>query len=185
MEHPRDASDEEGAVPIMEDFEDSVDEETAGPTAEHSNDSDDEEGLASHEDFDVLGLMMPMLFGEKDEYGKELVPPLPLLFDRVSEGRKLVSSTSLLNFPLEVLALVIQKVPETSLASLALVNSDCRQLARSRQFASLHFDYSDRTLAIIDKLREEATERSNLGGLTGKPALGPCIRRLTVATVIK
>ena len=182
MEHPRDASDEEGAVPIMEDFEDSVDEETAGPTVEHSNDSDDEEGVAPREEFDVLDLMMPMLFGEKDEYGKELVPPLPLLFDRVSEGRKLVSSTNLLNFPLEVLALVIQKVPETSLASLALVNSDCRQLARSRQFASLHFDYSDRTLAIIDKLREEATERSNLGGLTGKPALGPCIRRLTVAT---
>ena len=149
---------------------------------EDIEDSDDEESVCSREDFDVLGLMMPTLYGDKNEYGRELVPPLPLLFDRVSEGRKPVSRSGLLNVPLEVLALVVQKVPETSLASLALVNSDCRQLARSRQFASLHFDYSDRTLAIIDKLKEEATDRSNLGGLTGKPALGPCIRRLTVAT---
>lgn len=175
MELPRNASDEEGAVPIMENFGDSDDEED-------DEDSDDEERAASREAFDVLDLMMPMLSGQKDQYGKEVVPPLPLLFDRVSEGRKPVSRTRLLNVPLEVLALVVQRVPETSLASLALVNSDCRQLARSRQFASLQFDYSDRTLAIIDKLKEEAIDRSNLGGLTGKPALGPCIRRLTVAT---
>ena len=182
MEHPQDSSDEEGENPIMGDIQDSDDEERADPTVGHSNDSDDEEQVCSDEEFDVLGLLMPMLSGGKDEYGKELVPPLPLLFDRVSEGRKPVSGTKLLNFPLEVLTLVVQNLPETSLASLALVNSDCRQLARSRQFASLHFDYSDRTLAIIDKLREEATDRSNLGGLTGKPALGPCIRRLTVST---
>ena len=182
MEHPQDASDEERADPNLEDIEDSDDEEIAGPTVEHSDDSDDEVGRGSREGYDVLDLMMPMLSGGKDEYGKELVPPLPLLFDRVSEGRKPASGTKLFNVPLEVLALVVQKVPEASLASLALVNSDCRQLARSRQFASLHFDYSDRTLAIIDKLREEVTDRSNLGGLTGKPALGPCIRRLTVAT---
>lgn len=125
---------------------------------------------------------MPMFSGMKDEFGKELVPPLPLLFDRVSEGRKPVSGTKLLGIPLEVLALVVQKVPEASLASLALVNSDCRQLARSRQFASVHFDYSDHALEIIDKLQKEAAERSNHDGLTEKPALGPCIRRVTVAT---
>ncbi len=64
----------------------------------------------------------------------------------------------------------------------ALVNSDCRQLARSRQFTSLRFDYSEHILAIIQKLQEEAAERSNQDGLTGKPALGPCIRRITVHT---
>ena len=208
MNSPRDESDEEGAAPIMEDLEDSDNEDRAGQTVEHSNNSDDEdsddeeragqivehsnhsddgdsdveERAGSREAFDVLDLMMPMFSGQKDEYGKELVPPLPLWFDRVSEWRKPVSKTRPLNVPMEVLALVVQKVPETSLASLALVNSDCRQLARARQFASLHFDYSDRTLAIIDKLKEEATQRSNFGGHTRKPALGPCIRRLTVAT---
>ncbi|KAM0800361.1 hypothetical protein BDR22DRAFT_805996 [Usnea florida] len=170
VEHTNDSADEDSAD------EDSADEDSA------DEDSDDEERAGSLEAFEVLELMMPMISGQKDEFGKELVPPLPLWFDRVSEWRKPVSTTKLLNIPVEVLALVVQKVPEISLASLALVNSDCRQLARSRQFASLHFDYSDRTLAIIDKLKEEATDRSNLGGLTSKPALGPCIRRLTVAT---
>ncbi|KAL9066235.1 MAG: hypothetical protein Q9161_007692 [Pseudevernia consocians] len=149
---------------------------------EHPEDSDHEEGIGPFESHQVLDLMMPMYSGGKDDFGKELVPPLPLFFDRVSEGRKPVSETKLLGIPLEVLALVVQKIPEESLASLALVNSDCRQLARSRQFASLHFDYSDNTLAIINKLQEEGIERSNHDGVTGKPALGPCIRRLTVAT---
>ena len=93
-----------------------------------------------------------------------------------------MSGTKLLRIPLEVLALVVQKVPEASLASLALVNSDCRQLARSRQFASVHYDYSDHALAIIDELQKEVVERSNHDGLMEKPALGPCIRRVTVAT---
>ena len=125
---------------------------------------------------------MPTFSGTKDDFGKELVPPLPLLFDRVSEGKEPVSGSKLFRLPLELLALVVQNVPEASLASLALVNTDCRQLARARQFRSLRLDYSDSTLAIIQKLQEEAAERSNHLGLTRKPALGPCIRRLTVAT---
>lgn len=178
MEHPENSSDEERADPLIEHPGDSNDEETA----EHPDDSDDEEIRGPPKGHEILDLMMPMFSGGKDEFGKELVPPLPLLFDRVSEGRKPVSESELMKIPLEILALVVQKVPETSLASLALVNSDCRQLARSRQFASLHFDYSDHTLAIIEKLHEEATERSKHEGLMRKPALGPCIRRLTVAT---
>lgn len=178
MEHPENSSDEERAGPFIEHPEDSNDEERA----DHPDDSDDEEIKGPTKGHEILNLMMPMLSGGKDEFGKDLVPPLPLLFDRVSEGRKPVSESKLLRIPLEVLALVVQIVPAASLASLAFVNSDCRQLARSRQFASLHFDYSDHTLAIIKKLQGEATERSNHDGLTGKPALGPCIRRLTVAT---
>lgn len=182
MEHLGDSTDEEGADSFTGTIEDSDEEETVGPTVEHHDDSDDEKGSVSHEEFEVMDLMMPMFSGVTDEYGKEIVPPLPLLLDRVSEGKMPVSGTKLLKLPLEVLALVVQKVPEASLASLALVNSDCRQLARSRQFASLHFDYSDTTLAIIEKLKEEVIERSKGNGLTSKPALGPCIRRLTVAT---
>ena len=184
MEHREDSSDEERAGPLMEHPEDSDsdDEERAVSTVEHSQGSDDDETEGPTKGFEILDLMMPMLSDGKDEFGKELVPPLPLLFDRVSEGRKPVSGAKLLGIPLEVLALILSKIPEASLASLALVNSDCRQLARSRQFASLHFDYSDRTLAIIDKLQGEATERLNNAGLTSKLALGPCIRRLTVAT---
>lgn len=167
----------------MEHFEDLEDEQRAGSTIESHYDSDDEERKPSPEGVEMLmGLMMPVFSGTQDEYGKEVVPPRSLLFDRVSEGKEPVSRSKLLRLPLEVLALVVQKIAEESLASFALVNSDCRQLARSRQFTSLHFDYSDRTLAIINKLQEEVAERSNHGGFTGRPALGPCVRRLTVAT---
>ena len=150
---------------------------------EHPEYLGDEESYGPIEDSLILDLMMPMYSGDtKDEFGKELVPSRPLSFDRISEGRKPVSESKLLRLPLEILALVVDKVPDASLASFALVNSDCRQLARSRQFTSLHFDYSDRTLAMIKKFQEEAVERSNHDGLTSKPALGPCVRRLTVAT---
>ena len=177
MEHPEELRDEERVGLTMERLEDSDDEGRAGPTIEHPDDSDDEKRVGSSDGYEILDLLLPMSSGMKD-----VGPPLPLLFDRVSEGRKPVSGTKLLEIPLEVLAQIVQKIPKASLASFALVNSDCRQLARSRQFTSLHFDYSDHTLAIIQKLQEEAAERSNHDGLTGKPALGPCIRRITVHT---
>lgn len=182
MEHPEDLSDEARAGPSMEHPEGSDDEEIAGATIENGHDSDDEQSRGPFEGHEILDLMMPMFSGTKDDFGKELVPPRPLLFDRVSEGREPMSGSKLLRLPLEVLSLVVQKVPKTSLASFALVNSDCRQLARSRQFTSLHFDYSDHKLAMINKLKEEAAERAAHDGLTVKPALGPCVRRLTVAT---
>lgn len=166
----------------MEHRADSSDEGGAALTTAHVYDSDEEEGKDAPEASDILDLMLPILTGMKDDFGKELVPPLPLLFDRISEGKEPVSDSKLFRLPLEVLALVFQNVPKESLPSLALVNTDCRQLARARQFRSLRLDYSDSTLAIIRKLQEEAVERSNHLGLTRKPALGPCIRRLTVAT---
>ena len=167
----------------MKHLEDSSDEERANTPVENAYDSDDEERSGPPGGHDILlDLMMPMFSGTKDSFGREVVPALPLYFDRVSEGRAPVSASKLLTLPLHVLALVVQTVPKASLAALALVNSDCRQLARSRQFTSILLDYSDQTLEIIGKLQEEAAERSNNGGLTRKPALGPCIRRLTVAT---
>ena len=93
-----------------------------------------------------------------------------------------MSRSKLVTIPPEILALIVQEVPEASLSSLALVNSDCRQLARSRQFRNVCLDYSNHSLAIILKLQEEKFERFSHNGLTHKPALGPCIRRLTVAT---
>ncbi|KAL8772283.1 MAG: hypothetical protein Q9209_002495 [Squamulea sp. 1 TL-2023] len=132
----------------------------------------------------ILDLMMPMLSGGKDEFGREVVPPRPLTFDRISEGRLPASNTKLLYLPTEILALVVEAIPQGSLGSFALVNSDCRQLARSRQFASLHFDYSFQTWNILQKLGQESVERASASnnGKTKNLALGPCIRRLTVAT---
>ena len=145
--------------------------------------SDDEEsGSRAPAGHEILDLMMPMFSGVKDEFGKNLVPPLPLSVDRVFEGRRPASNARLIQLPFEILAQIIQAVPMSSISRFALVNSDCRQLARSRQFASLHFDYSDRSLEIIEHLTKESGERLSQGGFTKKSALGPCIRRITVAT---
>ena len=125
---------------------------------------------------------MRMFSGNKDDYRKEVVPPLPLSFDRVMEGRSPQSAAPLLKLPFEILGAILQHVEPASLASLALASRDCRQLARSRQFASVQLDYSDSGQALIVALKEEGLVRANNKGSTLLPSLGACIRRITVAT---
>lgn len=133
--------------------------------------------------FDVTSLLLPVFSGQKDEFGKEVVPPLPLLFDRVNGGRPPRSDARIFRLPFEVLGYILQQVDSSSLASLALVNRDCLQLARSRQFASVLLDYSDSSLALISKLLSEGREAEQIAqGSTVQPSLGACIRRITVAT---
>ncbi|KAL2012916.1 hypothetical protein VTN00DRAFT_441 [Thermoascus crustaceus] len=91
---------------------------------------------------ETFPLLMPIHGGDKDEYGKDVVP-LPLSFDKVNEGRPPSSRSLLFQLPMELLREILQRVPADSLASLALVNRDCRQLARSRQFAS-RLDWEDK-----------------------------------------
>jgi hypothetical protein len=132
----------------------------------------------------IFDLLMPILRGSKDEYGKDIVPPLPLSVDRVMENRPFKSTAPLFQLASEVLGIILSYVDSDSLGSLALVNSDCRQLARSRQFASVCFDYSDAALALISLLLDEKASRSQSNNILGSNggAIGPCIRRLTVAT---
>lgn len=106
----------------------------------------------------------------------------PLMFDRVMEGRPIAAKASpLLKLPVEVLALVMGHVSsdEQTLASLALVNSDCRQLARSCQFCTVHFDCGPKSSSLLSLLTYETAERSR-SRLTKRPSLGACIRSITV-----
>ena len=133
---------------------------------------------------DVLDLLIPLFSGSKDEFGKNVVPPLPLLYDRVNEKRPPLASSAfsiLFRLPMELLSPIIQLLSPTSLASLALVSRDCRQLARSRQFASVCLDYGKTSFELLRVLLEEGSERVR-NGLTTSPSLGACIRRLTVKT---
>ncbi|KAL8806595.1 MAG: hypothetical protein Q9182_001242 [Xanthomendoza sp. 2 TL-2023] len=129
-------------------------------------------------------LLSPRSFCVISDYGTKVILPRALTFDRVSEGRPLVSDSRLLYLPTEILALVVEDIPQYSLASLALVNSDCRQLARSRQFASVLLDYGKHSWQLIQQLGRELIERvsGSKDGRTKKPAIGPCIRRITVIT---
>jgi hypothetical protein len=110
---------------------------------------------------DILRLLMPMLSAGKDEYGKDVVPPLALSADRVMENRPFISTAPIFQLPYEIISVVLAQIDSDSLGNLALVNSDCRQLARSRQFASVRFDYSDATLELISLLLEEKTLRDH------------------------
>ena len=134
--------------------------------------------MAPTDDCRILDLLMPMFSGSKDEYGKELVPPLPLSFDRVNGNQPPVSDAALFKLPFELLALILQHVQSSSLSSLALVNSDCRQLARSAQFASVKFDYSRESQLLLLNIEKEHLQRE----LNQRPSIASCIRRVTVAT---
>lgn len=67
-----------------------------------------------------------------------------LLLDKVMQGRPRTSASRLFMLPAEILAAIIDFLVsnKAALASLALVNSDCRYLAHTRQFVGVHFDYS-------------------------------------------
>ncbi|KAI1178468.1 hypothetical protein F4777DRAFT_537754 [Nemania sp. FL0916] len=117
----------------------------------------------------------------------EMASPItlpPLLLDRVLEGRQIASPSSILfTIPPEILHLIIGHVAshKSDLASLALVNSTCRQLARSYQFSNLHLDYGSAALEILAMLQKEAVQRYRSSDrMTVSPALGVCVRRLRV-----
>ncbi|KAH8746096.1 hypothetical protein F5883DRAFT_438381 [Diaporthe sp. PMI_573] len=102
----------------------------------------------------------------------------PLGFHRVMEGNPIAAHDSpLFKCPTEVLAEIIDYLGANpaDLASLAFVNSDCRQLARSWQFRKLTLDATPRATAIVAVLHSEAQLRQqNKLGLS----LGACIRQI-------
>ena len=123
--------------------------------------------------------------GPTDPWGKsrkDPIPPPPLAFDRVMENRAPTSDSAIFKLPVEILGSILECVDLSSLSSLALVNRDCCQLARSRQFSAVHLDYSPSSVALVHFLVSETNERMVNNGSTSLPSLGACIRRMTVAT---
>lgn len=95
-------------------------------------------------DRDISWLMMGTLGAPgNDEFGAERDTKRPLLLDSVMEGKPCISGSRLLGIPAEILAIIVDFIADDkpTLAALALVNSDCRQLARSCQFVDICFDY--------------------------------------------
>lgn len=119
----------------------------------------------------------------KDEYGIEETPPGPLDFDSVNENKPSASEAPMFKIPVEILAMIVERVRESSLATLASVSRDCRQLARSRQFARIILDYSPYSIALVDKLVAEREIRLSYAGCSSiSQSLGVCIRSIIVAT---
>ncbi|RYP33546.1 hypothetical protein DL768_011095 [Monosporascus sp. mg162] len=136
-------------------------------------------------DRDISNMMMTPFSGiGNDQFGKEKNARLPLLLDRVMEGRPRKSESRLLQLPAELLGDIADLLAndKPTLASLALVNSDCRQLARSCQFAGFCFDYSPQALGLLHKLLNELLERQHS---SRNPTIGSCIRRATIAADVQ
>ncbi|ROV97104.1 hypothetical protein VMCG_07506 [Cytospora schulzeri] len=112
--------------------------------------------------------------------------PRPLGFRHVMEGRPPAAQGSRLFFlPAEIHDLIFGFVAKDrdDLATLALVNSDCRQIARSYQFCTVTFTGSlTCEQGILALLQREAIERRQdrgaCYGRTRKPSLGVCIRKV-------
>lgn len=100
------------------------------------------------------------LLNSSQYHCKDVPSLLPLLFDRVFEGRATTSPSHLLTLPSELIATILQHLSSASLASLALVNSECLQLARPYQFVTVKLDGSHFSIQIIQSLQAEASGRS-------------------------
>ncbi|KAM5376942.1 hypothetical protein ACJZ2D_005286 [Fusarium nematophilum] len=93
-------------------------------------------------------------------------------------NRERASHSRLLRMPAEILADIVDLLSEDkpTLVSLALVNSDCRQLARSCQFAEVHFDYSSQARQHFLELGHGSLAESQ------QPTIAACVRRVTFAS---
>ncbi|CZR39202.1 uncharacterized protein FPRO_05606 [Fusarium proliferatum ET1] len=131
------------------------------------------------DDRDIVKLMMgPLQLPGVDNFGKDNTPRRSLLLDTVMQGRPRASSCELVQLPAEILADIVDLLSDdkTSLGSLALANSDCRQLARCGQFAEVNFDYSLQARQLASHLVQENSSQLL------KPGIGACIRRVTFAS---
>lgn len=113
---------------------------------------------------------------EEALFGPTSNPLPPLTFDRVNGKQSVSSSFPLFKLPVELFSHVTPYLTSSDLASLALVDRDCNQLARSIQFTDVKLDYSDRALEFLHTLCKnmESPQTSN--------TINSCVRRLTVST---
>ncbi|KAL3445046.1 hypothetical protein BJX65DRAFT_310202 [Aspergillus insuetus] len=117
----------------------------------------------------------------------------PLTPDRVMEGRPFAARDSrLFKLPLEILSFIIRYLDgdKQSLASLALVNSDCRQLARSCQFQTIVFESSPSSTHLLGNgasLRTDNPQFTAVGVRHGAPPaiLEPLISALGTLSNLK
>lgn len=69
----------------------------------------------------------------------------------------------------------------SDLAALAMVDKDCRQLARTCQFSSVLINFSTASMALLNTLVSEARVRTSNPAGPHRWSLGACIRRMSIA----
>ena len=127
---------------------------------------------------DVQGMILDRFEGfPTGQFGQPSETQLALHLDTVMQGRPRASSSRLLQMPAEILANIVNLLihDKQTLDSLALVNRDCQELARSCQFAEVTFDYSFPTIEIVLCLFRKYILKLQ------RSTFGPCIRKFTYA----
>ncbi|KAF4979778.1 hypothetical protein FZEAL_4082 [Fusarium zealandicum] len=129
-------------------------------------------------DKDITSLMMASFAGTaRDEFGRGQDRRRSLLLDTVMGNRQRVSRSLFLQLPAEILADIVDLLADdaSALACLAIVNSDCRQLARCCQFAEVHLDYSLQAKRLtLDLVQDFAKGQQS--------TVGASVRRVTFAS---
>ncbi|TFK32209.1 hypothetical protein BDQ12DRAFT_524801 [Crucibulum laeve] len=111
-------------------------------------------------------------------FGHGATLPLPLTLDRVMEEQSLTSTLPLFRLPIELFHHVTRYLSRSDLQSLALVDRDSNQLARTCLFSSIKLDYGDSSMQLLESIRRQWSSSVD----PYAPKLGSCIRRLTVTT---
>ncbi|RXW16358.1 hypothetical protein EST38_g9492 [Candolleomyces aberdarensis] len=110
---------------------------------------------------------------------RKLVQLAPLGFDRVVDGAPVTSSALLFQFPVEILSHIVENLSFSDLATLAQVDNDCRQLARSIQFVHAVFDFRRPwTCEFVEALEKEIADGSVSPVYRRHRRIACCIRRI-------
>ncbi|KAL0634412.1 hypothetical protein Q9L58_006660 [Maublancomyces gigas] len=95
-----------------------------------------------------------------------------------------ISRFPLFKFSETTVGRILSYLTGPDLAALALVDRDCRQLARTRQFRNVMINFSSASMALLTVLQEEIRERVSTGFKFrhghNRWRLGSCIRCITI-----
>lgn len=105
-------------------------------------------------------------------------------FNRPPVPHHPISRFPLFKFSEETVGRILSYFTGPDLAALALVDRDCRQLARTRQFRNVKINFSSASMALLTVLQEEMRERIStrfkFGHGHNRWRLGSCIRCITI-----
>ncbi|KAF9256551.1 hypothetical protein L218DRAFT_949898 [Marasmius fiardii PR-910] len=104
--------------------------------------------------------------------------PTPITFDRANGGRPPESPFPIfVKLPVELYHSVTSHISDVDLESLALVDRDCQQLARTVQFTDVTLHFGMTSMGVLERLLEELKDDDEGGE---RARIGPCIRRVKV-----
>jgi hypothetical protein len=101
----------------------------------------------------------------------------PFSLEVAFDGRNLQSNSPLFQLPFEILSSIIDLLPDCAFTNLASINSDWYLITRSRQFATVDFHYSQKTVLLIQRLLSEVPGHEST--LPKLPPFGHCVRNAT------